>query len=80
MFVSPLTIGNMTQWGEVCAVGMRDGERYYMMAQDGGVALMPGPVVESSIEADKVESHLRATMWDQEKRASAEETDPKRGA
>lgn len=49
MFTKPLSIGTMTQWGEVCAVGMRDGERYYMMAKGKDVALMPGPVVEQDL-------------------------------
>lgn len=51
----PLKLGTQTQWGVVQAVGIRDGERYYMMVKDAHeVALMPAPVVEeaAALEAE----------------------------
>ena len=43
----PLTLGTKTQWGEIGAVGLTGGERYYWMTDKHGcVSMMPATVVE----------------------------------
>ena len=41
-----VNLGAKTKWGKVAAIVFRDGERYYMMAKVGAVALMPADVIE----------------------------------
>lgn len=42
-----LKIGTQTKFGEISAVGMREGERYYMMIdKHKTVSLIPADVIE----------------------------------
>ena len=44
----PLALETQTRWGNIKAVGFRDGERFYMMIdKHGSVALMPADVLET---------------------------------
>ena len=46
--VIPHALGTLTRWGKIGAVGWV-GERYYwMVAPDGGVAMMPAATVEEN--------------------------------
>lgn len=48
--VRPVPFGTKTVWGKVQAVGITGGERYYwVVAQDGSVAMMPAFVVEKAV-------------------------------
>ena len=46
-----IPLGAKTHWGKIAAVGIRDGERYYMMVdRHRVVSLMPAAIVEGSFE------------------------------
>lgn len=46
----PLPLATKTPWGKICAMGFRDGERWYMMMNASkDVSLMPGSVVEATL-------------------------------
>ena len=43
-----LRLGQCTPWGKIAAIGIREGERFYMMVDKrGGVALIPSLVAEA---------------------------------
>ena len=52
----PLPLGFIVEpWGKVCAVGCRDGERYYMLLDEDDIMLMPADVVEQHVALNKGE-------------------------
>ncbi len=41
-------IGELTEWGEITAVGITGGERYYwLIDRDGTISMMPASTIES---------------------------------
>lgn len=47
----PLRLGTKTVYGKIAAVGVREGERYYMIVDaQGCVTLMPAIIIEAKNE------------------------------
>lgn len=42
----PMSLGQKTRWGKVCAILWTEGERYYLFAKKSEVSLLPAAVVE----------------------------------